>query len=222
MKKLKVTGIVIAVCIIALAALAAGLVRYMGTPTSGEKIRAYDRPARALLVIDIQEDFTGTTARREMYPKADIEPAIATVNSVIEKAQKRKWLIVYIRQEFKGVPAIISKVFLGGVAINGTPGAQVDKRVAIRSDHILTKPIGDSFSNPALGALLVKNRVNELFLTGLDAEHCVHNTAQGALNRGYGVTIVTDAILLGAKEKWNGLLEEYKKEGIHLIQNTDL
>lgn len=222
MKKIKIIGIAIAAIVILFVALFAGFILYMGTPTKGEKIKAYDRPGRALLVIDIQEDFTGTTAQREMYSKADIEPVIATVNGVIGKALEKKWLIIYIRQEFEGMPGIVTKVFMGGVAAKGTPGSQVDKRISIRSDHNLSKAKGDSFSNPELDVLLVKNRVNELYLTGLDAEYCVHNTAKGALNRGYRVNIITDAILLGAKKKWNDLLKEYKEEGIILQESKNL
>lgn len=222
MKKVKIIVIVISAFAIFIVAMAAGLILYMGTPTSGEKIKAYGKPGRALLVIDIQEDFTGSTVKRKMYPEADIEPVIATVNGVIGKALEKKWLVIYIRQEFEGLPGIISKLFLGGVAIKGTPGSQVDKRIAVRSDYNLYKPRGDSFSNPELDALLVKNRINELFLTGLDAEQCVHNTAQGALNRGYRVTIITDAILLSAKKKWDSLLEDYTKEGIVLLKSKDL
>jgi len=58
-----------------------------------------------------------------------------------------------------------------------------------------TKRISDSFSNPQLDAFLIRNRVDELYLVGLDASYCVHKTALGALNRGYKVTVVDDAVL---------------------------
>jgi nicotinamidase/pyrazinamidase len=222
MKKIKIIGIVIAAVVIFFAALVAGYVLYMGTPTAGNRIAAYENPNRALLVIDIQEDLTGPATKMGMYPEKDIVPVIANVNALVGKAVEKKFIIVYIRQEFDGVMGIASRVFAGGALLKGTPGSQVDKRVSIRSDYNVSKPRGDSFSNPELDALLVKNRVSELYLTGLDAEHCVHNTAKGALNRGYRVNIITDAILLSAKKKWNNLLEEYKEEGIFLMKSKDL
>lgn len=222
MKKIKIIVIAIAAAVVLLAAAAAGCILYMGTPTTGEKIAAYDKPCRALLVIDIQEGLTGASSKMEMYRAEDITPAIATVNGLINTAAGKKLIIIYIRQQFEGIIGVFAKAYGNDALIKGSPGEQVDRRIAIRSDYNLSKPRGDAFSNPELSALLVRNRVNELYLTGLDAEHCVHNTAKGALNRGYRVNIVTDAILLSAKEKWNSLMEEYKKEGIVLLTSKDL
>ena len=59
--------------------------------------------------------------------------------------------------------------------------------------------------------------MNELYLVGLDAAGCVHNTAKGALNLGYKVNILTDAIVLKEEEKWEEFLKEYREEGINLL-----
>lgn len=190
-------------------------------PTRGNKIEHYESPQQALLVIDIQEDYTGTTAQSP-FPYEDSKQLIATVNTIIEAASRKKIMIVYIRQEFDGVwGRLFSKVFAGGTAIKGNPGTELDKRLAILSNHILPKPKGDAFSNPKLDELLIEHRVDEVYLVGLDAEFCVHATAQGALNRGYTVTIITDGIALQAKKKWTTLLEQYQQEGIRLMLNQE-
>lgn len=83
-----------------------------------------------------------------------------------------------------------------------------------------TKRISDAFSNPLLDELLIRNQVNELFLTGLDAAYCVHTTAQGGLNRGYKVTVVRDAIL--TQKNMDAVLKRYKKDGIATITSETM
>ena len=199
----------------------------IGLPTHGEKIGQYETPQKALLVIDIQEDFTGTTARPP-YPLKNSEQLIATVNRVIEEACKQKIIMVYIRQEFSGLggamlSGMISTMLSGkiskGTAIKGNPGTEIDKRIAIMSDYVFPKPRGDAFSNPEIEALLIEHQVNELYLVGLDAEYCVHVTAKGALNRGYTVNIITDAVALRDEEKREELLQQYREEGIILLSS---
>jgi len=212
-------------CVVGIMGWLVGGMIEMGIPTQGKKIENYATPQRALLVIDMQEDYTGTTARPP-YPYKNSEQLIATVNTIIKAASKENINIVYIRQEFGGlrgtlISGVISSLFSGkiseGTAIKGNPGTEIDKRIAILSDNVFPKSRGDAFSNPEIEALLIKHQVNELYLAGLDAEYCVHNTAQGALNRGYTVKIITDAIALRAEEKWDKLLQQYREEGITLL-----
>jgi nicotinamidase-related amidase len=190
-------------------------------PTHGNKIAQYEFPQQALLVIDIQEDYTGTTAQPP-FPYKESQKLIATVNTIIEAASKKNILIVYIRQEFDGVwGRILSKAFARGTAMRGNPGTEIDKRISLLSRHIFSKPKGDAFSNPKLDELLTKHQVNEIHLVGLDAEFCVHHTAKGALNRGYTVNIITDGIALRAEQKWDSLLKQYQQEGITLMVSKE-
>ncbi|WP_169717692.1 hypothetical protein SPSIL_044250 [Sporomusa silvacetica DSM 10669] len=176
-----------------------------------------DKERKALLVIDIQEDYTGTTAKSP-FPYNDSGRLIETVNKVINEAAKENLLIVYIRQEFDGfLGKMISKIFGHGTAIKGNPGTEFDKRVRIVSDHCFTKPMPDAFSNPSFESFIKENQIKELYLVGLDAEGCVYFTAKGALKRGYKVSIIQDGIVLLAEKNWDSLLKKYKKNGITLL-----
>jgi nicotinamidase/pyrazinamidase len=219
---IKKIAAVIAIIIIIFVALAFAGMYITGKPTQGTKIRAYAQPRKALLVIDIQEDYTGTSARPSSPYLGEAPAVIARVNGVIDAAIKKDMVIVYIRQEFEGFAGKAFSMLIGGATLKGTPGAALDKRVMLASKNNLTKPKGDAFTNPQLDALLISNRVNEIYLTGLDAAYCVHSTARGALNRGYRVNIITDAIMLGSKKKWDALLETYRKEGIRLLTCSEL
>lgn len=193
----------------------------LSKPTKGNKIACYQNPQKAVLVIDIQEDFTGTTAKSP-FPYKDSRRLIDSVNSITEFASMKKIPVFYIRQELDGfVGRLLSKLFAGGTAIKGNPGTEIDKRVNIVSANIYPKPKSDAFSNRKMEECLIDQQINEIYLIGLDADGCVHNTALGALNRGYIVHIIIDAIVLRETGKWEGLLKTYKQEGIILSTTQD-
>lgn len=194
----------------------------LSRPTHGDKIARYENPQKAVLVIDIQEDFTGTTARPP-FPYKDSRKLIDTVNAIAEVAQQKNVPVVYIRQELDGfIGRLLSHLFAGGTAIKGNPGTRIDKRVHLVSHHLFPKPKSDAFSNPDLGKFLIERQISEVYLIGLDADGCVHNTALGALNRGYTVHIITDAILLLEEQKWERLLQQYRKENLQLMTTKEL
>src|SRR5574341_396700 len=220
MKKMRKISIVVTVLVICAACLFLAIIIAMG-PTQGKKIEKFANPQKALLVIDVQEDYTGTMAKPP-FPYKDSGRLITTVNKLIDKAHKKNILVLYVKQEFNGFwGRLFSKMFAGGTAIKGTPGAEIDKRISIVSDNVFSKPKADAFSNPKLEAFLNSHQVNELYIVGLDAEYCVHLTAKGALNRGYNVSIITNSILLRAEKKWDDLLKKYIKEGIVLKSSHD-
>lgn len=57
---------------------------------------------KALLVIDVQEDYTGTTAKSP-FPYKNSEKLINNINKLIDEAKRRNMLVVYIKQEFEGI-----------------------------------------------------------------------------------------------------------------------
>ncbi|MDD5224476.1 MAG: cysteine hydrolase [bacterium] len=213
--------IVLVILILFLLGLLAGAISYTVIPTKGAKIGKYPSPQKALLVIDIQEDYTGTAAKPP-FPLPDSEKLITVANKLIESASKNNVVVVYIKQEFSGFWGMIfSRAFTKSTGRKGTPGAEIDKRISLVSNYIFPKPKGDAFANPELESFLIKNQINELYLVGLDAEYCVYSTARGALNRGYTVNIITDSVLwdghiLQTDEKRDKLIKKYKESGIVL------
>lgn len=190
-------------------------------PTKGEKIATYRNPQEALFLLDLQEDFTGTAAKSP-FPYKGSEQLIEKVNKLIDSAQKRQIPVIYIKQAFDGwAGRMFSNLFLGGTALRGTPGAEIDKRISVVTDYIFTKSRADAFANPSLDAFLISHRVNKLYIVGLDAEFCVYLTAKGAINRGYEVNIIKDGVLLFEEGKWDSLLKKYKKAGMSLVTSQD-
>jgi nicotinamidase/pyrazinamidase len=185
------------------------------TPTTGAKIAAYSAPAKALLVIDVQEDFTGLKGKPPV-PYKNVEGQIAKINELIDQASHAGMLIVYIRHLYDDN---FMMRLLAGRDIEGTPGSEIDSRINIVTRNVFTKKISDSFSNPQLDEFLIKHQVNELYLTGLDAAYCVYYTAMGALNRGYKVTIVDDAIMTQKDKK--DVQQLYAKAGLKTVLSKD-
>jgi nicotinamidase/pyrazinamidase len=173
-------------------AIAAGLA-YIALPARGPSIGRYENPNKAVLVIDVQEDFTINAGNRSFSPDT-VECMIATVNRVVERAHGRGIPVIYNRQEFDNLLTIwLSQIGVGGLGIKGQPGTRLDPRVCfILGSANFTKPRGDAFSNPKLDAYLRAQRVNDFYLMGLDGIACVNRTAQGALNRSYRVNFIMD------------------------------
>ena len=227
MKKFLIGFILVALC--AEAAFVASMYIMLTQATQGARIAEYQNPQKALLVIDVQEDTTGTTAPPLSPYKGNAE-YIARLNKAIEAANSKNILIVYVKQEFDGLwGKTLSWAVFCGSNIKGNPGTKVDKRIAMLSNYKFSKPQGDSFANPKLNEFLTGQRVNELYLVGLDPEFCIYATARGALNRGYKVNVITDAILswrdticIWTKNDNERIFEKYRKEGIKLISGKEL
>jgi nicotinamidase-related amidase len=68
--------------------------------------------------------------------------------------------------------------------------------------------------------LLQKNNINHLVVVGLDISYCVNKTAQGALNRGYQVTAIQDAVIGGSPETEKKMLGQFHERGIELMSTV--
>lgn len=182
------------------------------------------RPAslgKALLVIDVQSDFTGPRAKYP-FPPGKGDGLIAAANRMSQKAREHGVPVVYIRHEFDGVLGrLYARLLLRGAAIKGSPGTELDPRLTQVSDHCFTKNETNAFSNPQLDAFLRQQQVRELYLAGLDGFFCVNKTAKGGLDRGYRVTFITDAIITNFERAWQRRLRRYAREGATLMTTQE-
>ena len=157
-------------------------------PTSGPRIEAA-RQGKALILIDLQEDYTGPHAQQSYQ---ESERLISVANQLIESARAGGWPVYVVRVAMPD--DWFHALMTGGTALAGTKGAEFDPRLVRTGTVELVKTKSDSFANPLLDAQLALNRVGELYIAGLDAKFCVKKTILGALNRGYKVKPVRDAI----------------------------
>ena len=83
------------------------------------------------------------------------------------------------------------------------------KELHVVSDYVFKKYVGNAFSNPDLCKLLKEHEIESIELVGVDGGGCVALTALGAIECGYKVTLIEDAIgtmLVKKKLKYNNKL----------------
>lgn len=187
------------------------------TPTTGERIDFSMRPNLALLVIDVQEDLTSVGGKYgwdEAYLKARLE-AIAIMAA---KARDAEIPVIAIRHVHR-LPLIrlMIRLFGQGRGIPGSKGLGLSPAISVSPDFDVVKVRSDGFSSPEFEGYLAANRVGTLLFTGLDGSHCVQATANGALNRGYRVEIVEDAVLSRDEADWRKHVAELQGRGAVLI-----
>ena len=181
---LLVLGALLAVAVAAAGVAVWNIVR----PTAGSRIET-TRRGRALILVDLQEDYTGPQARQRYQ---EPEKLLSAANQLIEAAHAGGWPVYLVRVVMPD--DWFHALMTGGTAIAGTKGAEFDVRLA-RTDSVeIAKTRSDAFANPLLDTDLAAKHVGELFIAGLDAKFCVKKTIFGALNRGYKVNVVREGI----------------------------
>lgn len=209
------TFLLVLFAIILFFAAIAGLTmfRSMFVATRGRHIQAYPEPLKALLVLDLQEGYSGTNPRQPATAPA-AGGMLDIVNSLIGMAAETGMEVCYVRQVFS------NNLFVRMHGGRRVEKVIVDRRIVKINDNDFAKNRTDAFSNRDLERFLVDHQVAELYLTGVDAAYCVYYTALGALNRGYQVTVIVDAV--ASRSDMNKLMERYKRKGIGVITSREM
>jgi len=208
--------IAIALCVLALVAYIVFSLRRLSVPTKGRAIDKATRPETALVVIDVQEDFTRNTGKHAFDPDKR-DAALAAISREIETSRAAGHQIAFIRNIFQDWPVILAMKLVGGGI--GTPGREdlrLDRTLDVQDAPEFEKSIGDTFSNAGFEAWLAEKRVGKLVLVGLDTCHCVQLTARGALARGYDVEIREPATLTATPDKWSAMRQDLATAGAAL------
>lgn len=185
--------------------------------SKGKPIENYSEPHYALLVIDIQEATTGDVS---MYPffKKNSDDLIKDINQIAESFKIQNIPVVYVRSEITN-PLVN---LINNSYAKGHPGAKYDKRLKTVSDLEVVKKYKDSFRNTDLDSILTSNKVNELYIVGLDAAECVNATVEAAQNRNYRVNLIEEAILSKSKEMKDSMIVNFKDRGVRIINIDSL
>ena len=164
-------------------------------------------------MIDVQEGTTGELSVTEGYINQR-EPFLAAVNKVIEKADTSDITIIYIKNETTNW---LFNFVGGNILAQGHPSAEFDKDLKVINKNQFVKNNLDAFTNPQLDEFLIKNQINHLYITGLDAAYCAGAATKTALNRGYVVTLIEDALLSETEELKAEKINEFKELGVKVV-----
>jgi len=172
------------------------------SPTRGKKIDFSQRPNSALVIIDLQEDFTLATGKNA-YDPAMVEKTISAINELVEIANETGQPVISVRQIFKGwYINLLVKLLNKGRGSPKSAGLDLDSRLNGDIDHDITKARADAFTAPELERVLERQKVGRLQIVGLDGNYCVKATMQAAINRGYDVSFTDAGILTVNRAIW--------------------
>jgi len=185
--------------------------------SKGQPIENYSENNYALLIIDIQEATTGDVSMYPFFIK-NSDALIKNINQIAESFKIQNLPVVYIRSEITN-PLVN---LINSSYAKGHPGAKYDKRLKTVSNLEVVKKCKDSFRNTNLDSILTSNKVNELYIVGLDAAQCVNATVEAAQNRNYRVNLIEEAILSKSKEMKDSMMVNFKDRGVRVININSL
>ena len=136
---------------------------------------------KALLVIDMQENYLGKNAKSHY----DAEGLIQNINRRIAECQEIKEIIIYI----------VNRFFYQRKAFR----PQLADGLTAASELLFEKQHADCFSNPDLVRFLEENSVDEVEVVGIDGQFCVGMSALGAVK--HGLTAIFNSECVGVKNK---------------------
>ncbi len=155
---------------------------------------------RFLLIIDMQEDYTGENRNRKRFPY-DIEPLIDNVNNRIDSYSREH--IVYIKNQFFWESPKREK--------------SLSKGMNVVSNQIFTKRNNNSFKNIEFANFLREKNVTELEIIGIDGNYCVKATAIAASKAGYEVFLNENCIGIADTKKYRKSKMKMKRIGVRIL-----
>ena len=136
----------------------------------------------ALIVIDLQRDYFAGGK----FPLPGIERTVERAAQLIALFRTSGIPVIHVRHMEKD-PAV-------GFLLEGTPGAEIDPRVATQGeDRLITKHYPNAFRDTTLAKALHVLGAKELFFCGAMSNMCVDATVRAAFDMGYHCTVIEDA-----------------------------
>ena len=141
-----------------------------------------NRPATALLVIDVQNGVVAGNYQRD--------EVVANIGGLVEKARREHVPVIWVQHSDEGLE-------------RGTGDWQIVPELSPDgSEPLIEKNYGDSFEDTTLENVLSGLGVGRLVVVGAQTDACIRSTLHGAFARGYDAILVSDAHTTEDQTEW--------------------
>lgn len=127
----------------------------------------------ALLVIDVQNGVVENAFEKEAV--------VAQINRAIDSAREKNLPVIWVQHSEEEMP------------IGSHYWEIIPELTPELHDGRIDKVHGSSFQDTDLADVLKEHDISHLYITGAQSENCVNATTLDALERGYRVSLVSDA-----------------------------
>ena len=176
-----------------------------------------ERQKSALVVIDLQNDFTLETGKVHACV-SQVNKLFPVVNQLSEKFIETEQ-VVYLKTEWLN-PLV--KLLTGNSVRKGTKGADFDSRLKIVSNNVFIKGNTNAFSSDDFKQFLQDKSIEHLYLVGLATDHCIKVSAVRAIALGYRVTVVRDGVAAYRCEDFLKSLDTLASKDIAVVELANI
>jgi len=148
-------------------------------------------PRTALLVIDLQRQFTEPTG---MFPMPEIEPLLGRISGFVDKMREHGATVVWIEQSMRPQVGLgRATLRYGREDAHHGPGTELDPRlIPADGDLRITKWRQSAFFATDLDLCLRRLAIERVLVCGITTNVCVLATTKDASERDYETVVVGD------------------------------
>jgi nicotinamidase-related amidase len=132
-----------------------------------------DRPATALVVIDVQQGVVGHAWSRDAV--------VGNVATLVARARAAEVPVVWVQHSGDGMP------------IGSEEWQWVPELAPEATEPLVHKRYADAFEETELEQVFAGLEVGRLVVAGAQTDECIRSTLHGAIVRGYDAVLVGDA-----------------------------
>ena len=173
---------------------------------------------QALLIIDLQNDFTLETGKTHTCIE-QVDEAIPRINQVSRLFHEKGGQVIYFKTLWSNP---LARFLSKNALTEGSEGAELDPRLEQVTSHIFTKGEKSVFSSASFCRYLQIKSIQKLYLTGVTADQSIKLTAMKALEQDFEVTVLQDCVAVSKCHYLDKSLLQLSAIGVELLETTNI